>query len=100
HAQGFQVATSPAIALTTSTTHDFALVLARGTDSVTVTADGTIDQGYRVGAVTPLESIGSAPVLDTPYTVSVLPDELMVNGQTKNFKEASKFLPLVEFQEM
>ena len=24
----------------------------------------------------------------------------MVNGQVKNFKEASKYLPLVEFQEM
>ncbi len=37
---------------------------------------------------------------NAPYTVSVLPGELIDNGQVKNFKEASKFLPLVHFQEM
>jgi 5-methylcytosine-specific restriction endonuclease McrA len=32
--------------------------------------------------------------------VNILPAELLSNGQVRNFKEASKYLPLVEFQEM
>ncbi len=56
--------------------------------------------GYRVEDATSLGSLGPARLLDTPYTVTVLSGELMSNGQVKNFKEASKYLPLVEFQEM
>jgi iron complex outermembrane receptor protein len=101
HAKGFQVA-SRKIAVDTGGggTSDFILTLAGTAESVTVTATGGIDRGYRVDAVSSLGPLGSAPVLDTPYTISVLPSELMDNAQVKNFKEASKFLPLVEFQEM
>ena len=56
--------------------------------------------GYRVEGATTLGTLGSVRLLDTPYTVSVLPGDVMTNGQVKNFKEASKYLPLVEFQEM
>jgi iron complex outermembrane receptor protein len=99
---GFQVATSPEIALAAgeSAARDVRLTLAGTTDSVTVQGIGSADRGYRVGTVTSLGALGSVPILDAPYTVSVLPNELMVNGQVKNFKEASKYLPLVEFQEM
>src|SRR4029078_10389251 len=61
---------------------------------------GTAERGYRVPAVTSLGALGPSPILDTPYTVTALPADLIANGQVKNFKEASKFLPLVEFQEM
>jgi iron complex outermembrane receptor protein len=81
-------------------TADFVLALAGTAESVTVTATGGVDRGYRVDAVSSLGPLGSAALLDTPYTVSVLPSELMDNAQVKSFKEASKFLPLVEFQEM
>jgi len=66
-----------------------------------VTVEGTMPRdGYRVEDTTSLGSLGPARLLDTPYTVNVLSGELIANGQAKNFKEASKYLPLVEFQEM
>jgi len=98
-APGFQPATSPAVAITAAqgATRDVSLALAGATDFVSVEGRAP---GYQVERVTGLGPLGSAPLLDTPYTLSVLPNELMVNGQVKNFKEASKYLPLVEFQEM
>jgi iron complex outermembrane receptor protein len=66
-----------------------------------VTVEGTLPRdGYRVEDASSLGSLGRVRVLDTPYTVNVLSGELLSNGQVKNFKEASKYLPLVEFQEM
>jgi iron complex outermembrane receptor protein len=100
-ARGFQPTTSPPIAIAGgAVTRDFALALAGAAEEITVTAPAGPDRGYRVGAVGSIGPLGPATLLDTPYTVSVLPSELMSNGQVKNFKEASKFLPLVEFQEM
>jgi len=101
HATGFRV-TRQVITLPEgeSVTRDFLLTLAGANESVTVTASGGVDRGYRVDTVSSLGPLGSAVLLDTPYTVSVLPSELMDNAQVKNFKEASKFLPLVQFQEM
>jgi iron complex outermembrane receptor protein len=101
HATGFRVARQ-VITLPEgeSATRDFLLTLAGANESVTVTASGGVDRGYRVDTVSALGPLGSAVLLDTPYTVSVLPSELMDNAQVKNFKEASKFLPLVQFQEM
>jgi iron complex outermembrane receptor protein len=98
-AAGFQTARSAEITLVSgeSVTRDFSLALAGPTESVTVLG---VDQAYRVGAVSSLGSSGSAPILNTPYTVNILPSELIANGQVKTFKEASKYLPLVEFQEM
>src|SRR4029077_8692527 len=79
---------------------DFTLVIAGSSEFVTVTARAGASGGYRTDAVGSLGSSGPVAVLDAPYTVSVLPRELIDNGQVKNFKEASKFLPLVHFQEM
>ena len=97
---GFQQATSPDIIITAgqNATRDLSLALAGATDFVSV--EGVARAGYRADTVTSLGPLGTAPILDTPYTVNVLPSELIVNGQVKNFKEASKYLPLVEFQEM
>lgn len=81
-------------------TYDVTLAIAGETQSVTVTAQGASAQGYRANAVSSLGSSEGVALLNTPYTVSVLPADLMANGQVKNFKEASKFLPLVQFQEM
>jgi len=87
---GFQQATSPDIILTTgqNATRDLSLALAGATDFVSV--EGVARAGYRADTVTSLGPLGTAPILDTPYTVNVLPSELIVNGQVKNFKEASK----------
>ena len=99
-AKGFQEATSTEIVLAPGqgVTRDISLALAGATDFVSV--EGRARAGYRVESVTSLGPLGAAPLLDTPYTVNVLPSELIANGQVKNFKEASKYLPLVEFQEM
>lgn len=100
-APGFQTVSSSELVISAgqNASRDVALALAAATESVTVEGVASADRGYRVGTVS-LGSLGSTPVLDTPYTVSVLPNELLINGQVKNFKEASKYLPLVEFQEM
>ena len=99
-APGFQTATTATISLAAgqSVTRDVSLALAGATDFVSVEGRA-VASGYRADA-TSLGPLGSSRLLDTPYTVSVLPSELMANGQVKNFKEASKYLPLVEFQEM
>jgi iron complex outermembrane recepter protein len=99
-AKGFEVATSEAFALTAGerVTRDFVLALAGPKESLTVM--GGVEQGYRVDAVSSLGSSGPALLLDTPHTVSILPAELIANAQVKSFKEATKFLPLMEFQEM
>lgn len=99
-AAGFQVARSAdvAVAADGDAILDVQLMVAGETESVTVAGRG--DEAYRVGAVTSPGSLGLAPILDTPYTVNVIPNELITNGQVKSFKEVSKYLPLVEFQEM
>jgi iron complex outermembrane receptor protein len=101
HVPGFQVATSPEITLGAGdAVTQISPGVAGATESVTVTGRGGSDQRYRVETVTSLGPSGPLPILDTPYTVNILPGELMVNAQAKSFKEASKYLPLVEFQEM
>jgi iron complex outermembrane receptor protein len=97
---GFQQTTSLDIVVASgqNATRDISLALAGATDFVSV--EGVARAGYRADTVTSLGLLGAEPLLDTPYTVNVLPGELIANGQVKNFKEASKYLPLVEFQEM
>jgi len=101
-AAGFQVARAEAIfpSAATQVTHDFTLALSGNTEVVTVTGQAGAARGYRTDAIGALGSSGNVALLNAPYTVSVLPGELIENAQVKNFKEASKFLPLVHFQEM
>jgi iron complex outermembrane receptor protein len=101
-AKGFQVTTSPAVVPNgdVNIAQDFTLALAGGSELVTVTAKAGADRGYRTDIVSSLGASGNVAILNAPYTVSVLPGELIDNGQVKNFKEASKYLPLVHFQEM
>src|ERR1700684_2178267 len=65
---------------------------------VTVIGD-RIEDNYRVEAVNSIGPLGSTPLLDIPYTVSVLPLDLIENSQAVNFKDVSKYLPLVAYQE-
>src|SRR6202030_1651488 len=46
-----------------------------------------------------LGPLGSTSLLDTPYSISVLPEELIKNSMATNFKDVSKYLPLVAYQE-
>jgi len=100
-ARGFQMVRGEvSVATGQDSERDVVLELAGAAESVTVTASGGVARGYRVDAIGSLGPLGATTVLDTPNTISVLPSELMQNAQVKNFKEASKFLPLVQFQEM
>ena len=44
--------------------------------------------------------LGTTPILDLPYSVNVISRQLIDDTQSRNFKEAAKYLPLVSFQEM
>jgi iron complex outermembrane recepter protein len=57
------------------------------------------DDNYRVDAVDSVGPMGSVKLLDIPYSVSVLPFDLIENSQAVNFKDVSKYLPLVAYQE-
>ena len=58
------------------------------------------DKGdYRVQTLDSVGPLGSTPIVDTPYSISVLPSDLIENTQAVNFKEVSKYMPLVSFQE-
>lgn len=56
-------------------------------------------EDYRFESVDSLGPLGTTPLLDTPYSVSILPAEIIENSQAINFKDISKYLPLVAYQE-
>jgi iron complex outermembrane receptor protein len=66
---------------------------------VVVTGRHVAEDGYRVEAVDSLGPLGTTKILDTPYTISILPHDLIENSQATNFKDVSKYLPLVAYQE-
>jgi iron complex outermembrane recepter protein len=57
------------------------------------------EDNYRVGSLDSLGPLGSTKILDTPYSISLLPEDLIKNSQATNFKDVSKYLPLVAYQE-
>jgi len=58
------------------------------------------DKGdYRVGILDSVGPLGSTPIIDVPYSISVLPSDLIENTQAVDFKEVSKYMPLVSYQE-
>ncbi len=100
-AKGFQAAQSPEQKLDSGQTvkYDFTLPLQGIAQSVTVSA-GTVENAYRVDNVAPGGPLGSTPILDLPYSINVISRQLIDDTQSRNFKEAAKYLPLVSFQEM
>ena len=56
-------------------------------------------EDYRTQTVDSLGPMGSTPILDTPYTIGVINEDLIKNSQAVNFKDVSKYLPLVQYQE-
>ena len=66
---------------------------------VTVTGAREAEEHYRVPAVDSIGPLGTTPVLDTPYSIGILPEDLIQNSQAINFKDVSKYLPLVAYQE-
>src|SRR5882762_8242801 len=66
---------------------------------VVVTGRHVAEDGYRVDAVDSLGPLGATQILDVPYSIGILPHDLIENSQATNFKDVSKYLPLVAFQE-
>jgi iron complex outermembrane receptor protein len=61
---------------------------------------GTREQDdYRAATLDSLGPLGTTPIMDAPYTIGVLNEELIQNSQAVNFKDVSKYLPLVAYQE-
>jgi iron complex outermembrane recepter protein len=68
-------------------------------EKVVVTGTREGEQNYRVPTVDSIGPLGSTPVLDIPYSIGIVPHDLIENSQAVNFKDVSKYLPLVAFQE-
>src|SRR5580704_8274103 len=100
-AANFKANVSPELKVTAGQTvnFDFALTLAGVAQRVNVTA-GAVENAYRVDNVALGGPLGTTPILNLPYSVNVISRQLIDDTQSRNFKEAAKYLPLVSFQEM
>jgi iron complex outermembrane receptor protein len=77
---------------------DAAPAQAQATPHVTVVGIKESDD-YRVQSTDSLGPLGSQKLLDVPYSVGVLTEDLIQNSMATNFKDVSKYLPLVAYQE-
>lgn len=68
-------------------------------ERVVVSGTREAESNYRVPTLDSIGPLGSTPVLDTPYSIGILPQSLIENSQAVNFRDVSKYLPLVAFQE-
>jgi iron complex outermembrane recepter protein len=59
----------------------------------------TEEDNYRVAAPSSLGPLGNEKLQDIPYSIGILPHDLIQNSQATNFKDVSKYLPLVAYQE-
>ncbi len=59
-----------------------------------------VENAYRVDNTEAGGPLGTTPILNLPYTVNVISRELIDDTQSRNFKEAAKYMPLISFQEM
>ena len=66
---------------------------------VIVTGTRENEDNYRVPTLDSLGPLGATPIIDLPYSIAVLPQDLIENSQAVNFKDVSKYLPLVAYQE-
>jgi iron complex outermembrane receptor protein len=100
-ANGFKMASRKGIRVSAGETNvqNFSLALGQAQETVTVTA-GSVENAYRVETVQNGGPLGTNPVVDLPYTVNVISRQLIDDTQSRNFKEAAKYLPLISFQEM
>ncbi len=99
-ASGFQASQSAELKVTGGQTvkSDFSLGLAGVASRVNVSSD--VENAYRVDNVAAGGPLGVTPILDLPYSVNVISRQLIDDTQSRNFKEAVKYLPLVSYQEM
>ncbi len=67
-------------------------------DTVTVLADA--ENAYRVEAVAVGGPLGTMPIVNIPFSLNVISRQLIDDTQSRNVKQAAKYLPLASFQEM
>ena len=66
---------------------------------IVVTGTQTPDNNYRVDKLDSIGPLGTTDIQNTPYSIEVLPLDMIENSQAVNFKDVSKYLPLVAYQE-
>jgi iron complex outermembrane receptor protein len=66
---------------------------------IVVSGSKSTDDNYRVDTVSTLGPLGNEKLLDVPFSVGVLTETLIENSQATNFKDVSKYLPLVQYNE-
>jgi iron complex outermembrane receptor protein len=66
---------------------------------IVVTGTAAPDENYRVNTLDSIGPLGMTDIQNTPYSIEVLPLDLIENSQAVNFKDVSKYLPLVAYQE-
>jgi iron complex outermembrane recepter protein len=88
------------VALATAARADEPTQPAAQSPTARVVVTGTREsENYRVPSVDSVGPLGTTPILDTPYSIGILPEDLIENSQAVNFKDVSKYLPLVAYQE-
>lgn len=75
-----------------------AAAMQNGPERVIITASPE-KESYRAATLDSVGPLGTTPLLDTPYTVGVLTSDVIQNSQATDFKDVSKYLPLVQYQE-
>ncbi|HEY4361202.1 MAG TPA: TonB-dependent receptor [Bryobacteraceae bacterium] len=100
NANGFKPAVSPDLKVAAGQTVTFDVALEVSANSQTVNVSAGVENAYRVDNVETGGPMGDTPILDLPYSVNVISRQLIDDTQSRNFKEAAKYLPLVSFQEM
>jgi iron complex outermembrane receptor protein len=102
HRDGFApaVVASIGVAEGQSVTQDVVFAEAAASASVTVSAglSGTAAAGYYVNDVD-RGVMGTAPIVNQPFVITVMPAEEIQNTQVKNLKDAIQYLPLVSYTE-
>ena len=98
-AKGFKPSVSPElrVAAGQAVTSNFALTLAEAAETVNVSAGP--ENAYRVDNVKPGGPLGNLPIVNLPYSVYVVPRQLIDDTQSRNFKEIAKYLPTISFRE-
>jgi len=66
---------------------------------IVVTGTAAPENDYRIDRLDSIGPLGTTDIQNTPYSIAVLPLDLIENSQAVNFKDVSKYLPLVAYQE-
>ena len=62
---------------------------------IVVTGNREGEDRYRVPAVDSIGPLGTMPVLDTPYSIGILPHDAIENSQAINFKDQGRTVSIV-----